>query len=252
MSFQWAKKEREERENELVQTHPPEEDRREETPPPSESDDRTADEGSGIESQPDPELSIGNDVAEEANRKIDEIEREEIEPILDESLKPLRLQLIPELEKELAKKDPLAEWNEMIAEAEKAAEQEKEVDDQKLIDDELSDEIKEAMTKWKQDNPNDSLKHQRYLHNKGIIDKLPWETYLKAEPDFQDNEAAEEAAKWAMEQLEESKKKDSDLDGDSAGTADQKNEIRIEGYVQNAEQNDSTIWQRVKKSKSDE
>jgi hypothetical protein len=201
MSFQWARKEREERDDELVQTHPPEEDRREETSPPSESNDRTTDEGSAGQPQPDPEPSIGDDVTEEANRKIAEIEREEVEPDLNGISKPLQLQLIPELEKELEKKErsALEEWNEMIAEAEKAAEQE----------DEEDEEISDAMQRWKEDHPNDSLKHQRQLLKKGIIDKLPWEDYLKPQADFSANEAAEEAAKWAMEQLEEeSKKKD--------------------------------------------
>jgi hypothetical protein len=248
MSFQWAKKEREERENELVQTHPPEEDRREETTPTSQPDVGTADEGSRSESQSDPELSIGNDVAEEANRKIAEIEQEEVEPNLDNVSKPLRLQLIPELEKELAKKDPLAEWNEMIAEAERAAEKEKE----EFSEEEFSEEVQDAMQRWKEDHPDDSLKHQRNLYKKGIINRLPWEDYLRPQPDFSSNEAAEEAAKWAEEQLAESKKKDSNLDGNSRRTSDQKDKIRIEGYIQNAEQNDSTIWQRVKKSKDNE
>jgi hypothetical protein len=42
-----------------------------------------------------------------------------------------------------------------------------------------------------------------------MITKFPWDDYLKAEADFTENEAAEEAAKWAMEQLEDSKKKES-------------------------------------------
>jgi hypothetical protein len=248
MSFQWAKKEREERENELVQETTPPERAGEETTPTSQSDVGTVNEGSGNESQTDPELSIRDDVTEEANRKIAEIEPEIIEPVLDDVVKPLKLQLIPELEKELSKKDPLAEWNEMIAEAEKAAEQEKEDHGDKN----LSNEIKDAMIRWKEDYPDDSLKHQRHLYNKGIIDRLPWENYLKAKPDFEENEAAEEAAKWAEEQLAESKKKDNNLDGNSRRTSDQENKIRIEGYIQNAEQNDSTIWQRVKKAKDNE
>jgi hypothetical protein len=163
MSFQWARKEQEERDNELVQTHPPEETRREETSPAPQPDSGTADEGSGEQPQPDPEPSIGDDVAEEANRKIAEIEREEVEPNLEDVSKPLRLQLIPDLEKELEKKErsALEEWNEMIAEAEKAAEQEDE-----------EEEISDAMQRWKDDHPEDSLKHQRNLYKKGIIDKF--------------------------------------------------------------------------------
>ena len=86
------------------------------------------------------------------------------------------------------------------------------------------------MKAWKHDNPNSSLKHFKRLHRQGKIDKLPWEEYLQVKPDFVDeeDEAAIEAAKWAREQIE---KKNS--------------------YVQNEEQTESTIWQRVKKSKED-
>jgi hypothetical protein len=42
------------------------------------------------------------------------------------------------------------------------------------------------------------------------------------------------------------------MDGDSRGTTDKKNQRQlIPGYVQNAEQNESTIWQRVKNAKND-
>jgi hypothetical protein len=70
--------------------------------------------------------------------------------------------------------------------------------------------VKDAMCRWKADNPNDSLKHQRKLLEAGFITKLPWEDYLKAEADYSDsdNEAAVEAARWAQEQIDASKKKD--------------------------------------------
>lgn len=87
---------------------------------------------------------------------------------------------------------------------------------------------KKAMKAWKHDNPDGSLKYYRRLYSKGKINKLPWEDYLTAKPDFvddEDTEAAAEAAKWAQEQLEK------------------------KTYVQNEEQSESTIWQRVKKSK---
>jgi len=100
---------------------------------------------------------------------------------------------------------PLEQWNKMIAEAEKAVDEE---EDAALL--EKADELeKEAMRKWKSENPENSLKYQRQLFEKGMITKFPWDDYLKAEADFTDNEAAEEAAKWALEQLEDSKKKES-------------------------------------------
>ena len=143
----------------------------------------------------------------------------------------------------------LEDWNKMIEEAEKAVEQEKELEDHELIDQAVENE-KQAMKAWKHDNPDSSLKSQRKLFDNGIITKLPWEDYLKPKADFSDNEAAEEAAKWALEQLDkkedESKKKDSRVDGDSGRTSSEEEQRDI-GYVQNAEQGEQTLWQRIKK-----
>jgi len=254
MSFQWARQEKE-RKNELVQETIPPEDAGKETPTASEPVVGTVDQGSGAQPQPDPEPSTSDDVAEEANRKIAEIEREEIEPEIPQ-------------EPKFNEKDPLAEWNEMIAEAERAAIEEKDVEDHKIIEE--AHEIEKAhMKAWKADHPESSLKLQKQMLKRGKIDKLPWENYLEAKPDFTDDEAAEEAAKWALEQLDkknieledrpgdylvedEPKKKDSNMDGNSPGQTNQEVKLRIEGYVQNAEQSDSTIWQRVKKAKENE
>ena len=121
-----------------------------------------------------------------------------------------------------------------------------------LDDENDSDEIREAKKNWKHDHPTDSLKRHKRLFEKGLIDRLPWENYLTAEPDFTDNEAAEEAAKWALEQVEESKKKDNDMDRTQSGQADSKDTGRIEGYIQNAEQTELSIWQKVKRTKGQE
>jgi hypothetical protein len=144
----------------------------------------------------------------------------------------------------------LEKWNKMIEEAEKAVDAETEKEDEQILD-EAHESEKVAMSAWKRDNPDSSLKLQRRLLEKGIIKSLPWEDYLKAQPDFSDDEAAQEAAKWALEQIEQSKKKDSDLDGTDRPRSDQEKPRRITGYVQNAEQNEKTIWQRVKDSKKD-
>lgn len=73
-------------------------------------------------------------------------------------------------------------------------------EDDDLNTDEINIE-KIAKSKWKQDNPDNSLKHQRELLQKGLITKLPWqeESYLQQ---FNLDIAAVEAAKWAREQLE--------------------------------------------------
>lgn len=108
--------------------------------------------------------------------------------------------------------------------------------------------MKAAKSSWKHDHPNDSLKRHRKLFEKGIISKLPWESYLKPQADFSDDEAAEEAAKWAAEQLE-AKKKGSDLDRESGQGTDNQNQRLIENYEQNAEQSESTLWKKIKDAK---
>ncbi len=118
---------------------------------------------------------------------------------------------------------------------------------------EASDSEKAAMARWKADNPDSSLKLQRRLFEHGAIKELPWESYLKPQPDYVDD-AANEAAKWAEEQrvlADETKKKDSDLVGETRDTTAQENQGSVE-YVQNAEQTESTLWQRVKAKKDEQ
>jgi hypothetical protein len=128
-----------------------------------------------------------------------------------------------------------------------------EQDDHEIIANAIEDEAA-AMSAWKHDNPNSSLKLQRRLFDKGIITKLPWEDYLKPQADFNDvteNEAAAEALKWAQEQLDE-------RPGDYIPKDDITWMETVDGhqvkkskdsYQQNAEQGDSTIWQRIQDAK---
>jgi len=111
-------------------------------------------------------------------------------------------------------------------------------------------EEKAAMTAWKAKHPESSLKAQKRLYEKKLIKELPWQRDLSPVEDFAEDDAAMEAAKWAEEQLEKSqnsKKKSNELDRESGVPADQTEQRKIEGYVQNAEQGDKTIWQRIKK-----
>jgi hypothetical protein len=152
---------------------------------------------------------------------------------------------------------PLEQWNKMIEEAEKAVEQEREIEDTDIIASAPETE-KQAMTAWKHDNPDSSLKFQRQLLEKGIIDHLPWHDYLKPKADFVD-EAAVEASKWAAENpdTEESEKakewaKERGVDDVSWMEHDEQgNQIKRikENYQQNAEQNERTIWQRIQDAK---
>jgi hypothetical protein len=140
----------------------------------------------------------------------------------------------------------------MLEEAEKAVEEEKEIEDNEILENAAHSE-KEAMARWKSANPESSLKMQRKLFEKGVIDRLPWEEYLEAKPDFvsAEDEAAIEAAKWAKEQLEKqtSKKKGSDLDGEGRPSTGEEIQGTLSGYKQNAEQNENTIWSRIQESK---
>ncbi len=82
---------------------------------------------------------------------------------------------------------------------------------QRVIDEEEDEsDDSEAKRKWKLDNPNDTIKRQRSLYERGLIDHLPWETIEKFD-------------------------KEKDV------------EDKVE-YVQNSEQNQESIWQRIKKN----
>jgi hypothetical protein len=142
---------------------------------------------------------------------------------------------------------PLEQWNEMIAEAEKAIKEEDEKQEQEILDSVPHTE-KEAMTAWKQDNPDSSLKLQRQLFDKGLIKELPWMEYLRPKADYtEEEEAAIEAAKWAKEQLA-MKEEISWMEHDENGNQIKKTK---EGYQQNEEQNSSTLWQKIQSSKND-
>jgi hypothetical protein len=155
---------------------------------------------------------------------------------------------------------PLEQWNKMIEEAEKAVEHEREIEDSEILAS-APDTEAQAMTAWKHDNPNSSLKFQRRLLDKGIIDQLPWQDYIKPTADFVDD-AAVEAKKWADENpdTEESEKakewaKEQGVDADLSWMEKdiQGNQIKKvkETYQQNAEQNEKTLWQRIQGVKSD-
>jgi hypothetical protein len=52
------------------------------------------------------------------------------------------------------------------------------------IDDNEDSDMKLAMSRWKQENPADTLKNQRSLLNRGLITELPWIQYLEKKPQF--------------------------------------------------------------------
>ena len=152
---------------------------------------------------------------------------------------------------------PLEQWNTMIAEAEKAVEQERELEDSEILES-VPETEKQAMAAWKHDHPDSSLKFQRQLLEKGIIDHLPWHDYLKPKADFVD-EAAVEAKKWADENPDTEESAKAKEWAEERGVSDvswmehdeQGNQIKRikENYTQNAEQNERTIWQRIQDAK---
>ena len=103
--------------------------------------------------------------------------------------------------------DSLEKWNEWVEAAEQAIEKEQAQEDQQLIYDEESDSVKEAMKRWKALHPESTIKQQKTLFEKGKISQLPWIELLEleAKADFQEDRDAEEAAKWAMEQVAKKK-----------------------------------------------
>jgi hypothetical protein len=156
MTWLWSRQEKEQ-DDELVQKTTPSEDTGKEIPPSLQPTVGTTDEGGGEQPQQDPESSIGDDTAEEANRKIAEIEREEngYKPdawVVDVDEKPTAEEL-----KEI-ETSALDEWNRMIEEAEREAVKEK-----------------TAKQQWKEDHPDDTIKRQEHLKEIGVIDALPWE-----------------------------------------------------------------------------
>jgi hypothetical protein len=152
---------------------------------------------------------------------------------------------------------PLEQWNKMIEEAEKAVEQEREIEDSEILESAHETE-KQAMAAWKHDHPDSSLKFQRQLLEKGIIDHLPWHDYLKPQADFVD-EAAVEAKKWADENPNTEESATAKEWAEERGVSDvswmehdeQGNQIKRikENYKQNAEQNERTMWQRIQDAK---
>lgn len=118
-----------------------------------------------------------------------------------------------------------------------------ELEDHEILDQASMSEA-QAMKAWKHDHPESSLKLQRRLFERGVIDHLPWEDYLKPKAEVTDNDAAAEALKWAQEQLDE---RPGDYISYIENVEGQQVKKTLDGYQQNAEQGEQTLWQRIKK-----
>ena len=130
----------------------------------------------------------------------------------------------------------------------------------------IDDHESDAKRAWKAANPNDTIKRQRLLYEKGLIENLPWEVIEKFDseaekekPAYEEDEgpltdeqlvqlkdiAVEDIPQGeSIEQsqlLDDSEKKEHD-----EGSGETDTEERVE-YVQNSEQTTGSLWQRIKK-----
>ena len=106
---------------------------------------------------------------------------------------------------------------------------------------------KEKAKEWKslQTNPRNTIKRLRFNYVSGMMDKLPWEDQKTVTPPMpidQWNQMLEEAEK-ALEQDTEKKTKSYIIKEDQ----EQVRKTVEEEYVQNEEQTDQSIWNRIKK-----
>jgi hypothetical protein len=106
---------------------------------------------------------------------------------------------------------------------------------------------KEKAKEWKghQTNPRSTIKRLRFNYVSGMIDKLPWETEDTVTPPMpveQWNQMLEQAEK-ALEEDKEKKSKSYIIKEDQQ----QVRKTVEEEYVQNEEQSDQSIWNRIKK-----
>jgi hypothetical protein len=139
---------------------------------------------------------------------------------------------------EVPTESELDKWNRMIEEADKEVKKEK-----------------SAKTVWKEQNPSDTIKHQEMLKDLGIIEQLPWD-------ELTDDKKSEIASKYKLfpelqrdlttpkpdfpkqETITDSDQKKNDLHSQTSGSASE--EKPPVDYVQNSEQTEESIWQRIK------
>lgn len=138
-------------------------------------------------------------------------------PIAEEIAKPylgIEPVGIPEVPEETKKKD-----SESLVESKRLSEQE-------LDDLDQRPEWQEAKIRWKSENPNLTLKFQKKLYLEGKIDALPWEQYVEKK-DYIVKENSVQVKRSTIEPVQDNK--------DSKET-----------YIQNAEQNETSIWNKIK------
>jgi hypothetical protein len=147
--------------------------------------------------------------------RVEDADEEEsvVEPQVDTHL--------PEKEKELeiVEEVGVEQWNKMVEE-----DKEEDFDIEEHARSYSSEEVnivKERMRKWKIENPDSTIKEQRTRLELGMIDRLPW-----------DEEPAEKKTYIVKDGSQQVVK------------------TRDDTYVQNAEQNTETLWQKIQNKKA--
>ena len=174
--------------------------------------------------------------------EIEKIEEEKVEPITKgDRIEPtLAVNDVNELDR----------WNKMLEEAERADANEK-----------------AAMRKWKEVHPDDTIKNQEKKKELGLIEILPWELEQQRQAEIE----AETAAKYKIfpslqdelkkpepdfpkqerikpdltEVIETEDQKKNELRDETSGSAD--NKAPTVTYVQNSEQSNQSLWNRINK-----
>jgi hypothetical protein len=203
-----------------------------------------------------PEIDPDNDNEKSLSEMLQE--GFEYEKSLEENEDQLELDFDKEIE---VPGDDLSKWNDWVEAANKAAEENPE-DDEDYVEG-LSEQEQAAITKWKAEDDRNSVKYQRKLHEQGKIQELPWMKYLKPQPDYVDDKF--QIMPELEQELKTGKPQYTEIVEDPAKRTTQINWIEKEGkeqvkktvekedsdYIQNEEQNDESLWNRVKDVKND-
>ncbi len=99
--------------------------------------------------------------------------------------------------------------------------------------------------KGRQTNPRHTIKRLRFNYVAGFIDKLPWETQETVTPPMP-------VEQWnqMLEQAEKALEQDTEKKVNSYIIKEDQQQVRktvVDNYVQNQEQTDQSIWNRIKK-----
>ena len=139
----------------------------------------------------------------------DESVEEDVEPPEEE--KEIKFEDIDQktLDKEIEDEEDQKKSLELQEESEPSVELEDRLTEEQLDALDEDPDWKLAKQTWKEEHPNDTIKNYKVMYLKGIISKLPWESYLP-----QTQEKAE--------------------------------------YIQNAEQNEFSIWNRMNQTKDED